>query len=111
MSMFKKTCFSCGNKVDELYESQCEDCYKQEFPPIKEIKPLNIKVCNMCGKIYLGHTLITFEELKERLPLNVTKNTILNEGYILNSVSIKNLKLTREKIIFDVEVDCDLKNS
>lgn len=109
MSKFKKICFNCGKKIDFLYEGRCERCYKEKFPPIKEIKPLNIKVCNQCSKIYLGHSLISLEEFQERLPLNIAKNIVLNEGYILNDIIIKNFKLIKQKIRFDVEVDCDLK--
>lgn len=109
MSVFKKVCFSCGKKVDNLKDGMCIDCYKDSFPPIKDIKPLNIKICNQCSKIYLSHSLISLEEFKERLPFNMTKAISLNEGYVLKDLAIKNFKLNNSKISFDLEVDCDFK--
>lgn len=109
MLVFKKMCFKCGNKVDKLYNNLCETCYKEENPPIKEIKPINLKICNMCKKVYYNNGLFFYEEIKSMLPQIVEKNIILNEGFVLNSVLVVDIELEGNKIKFEVEVDCDLK--
>lgn len=105
--VFLKRCFSCGEKVENLHKGLCEDCYKEEHPPISEIKPLNLKVCNQCGKIHYNNSLQTLDYIREILP-NIMKNrVVLNDEYKFNSLEIKNFELKGNKIMFDVEVDCD----
>jgi len=106
---FKKTCFKCGIKTEKLYNNLCEKCFKKEFPPIKEIKPINIRYCNMCFKLYIGNSIVEKEEFIERLPYLVKKNLILNEKYKLNKLFIEDLEIKGNKISFEIIVDCDLK--
>lgn len=106
---FKKTCFECGMKFEKLHNNLCENCFKEDFAPILEIKPLNIRFCNVCKKLYIGNSVVEKEEFIERLPNLVKKNLILNEGYILNDLIIKDFGIKNAKISFDIEVDCDLK--
>lgn len=104
---FLKRCFSCGSKVEIVYDGLCEVCYKEQNPPIKEIKPLNVKICNQCGKIHYNNALQTLEDFEDMMP-NIMKNKIvLNDGYKFNSLEIKNFEKEGNKINFDVEVDCD----
>lgn len=106
--MFKKVCYNCGAKVDSVHDGLCLKCFKKEEPPIKEIKPINLKYCNMCMKIHLNNSLYTFEQLGEVLPTVMKKRVVLNEGYKLNSLQIKDLQRQGNKILFDIVVDCDI---
>jgi len=108
MSKFKKTCFTCGNKVDKLIESRCEECYREEFPAVKEIKPVNIRFCNTCKKIYINNNLIEKKEIEERLLPMIKKNIHLNNNYTLENVKLSNFKFKGSKIIFDTEIETEL---
>ena len=107
--LFKKRCFVCGEKADTLYESMCENCYKENHPPIKEIKSLNIKICNMCGKIHYNNSLYYYEDFIELLPDVMKKRVILNEGYKFIDLDIINLERIGNKITFDVQVKSELE--
>ncbi len=109
MSKFKKTCFYCGIKVDKLYESMCESCFRSNFPPIKNLKPLNVKYCNMCQKITINNSTFTPEEFKKRLPNIIKKNILINNKYNLKEVIIKDFKIKGNKVSFNLKVKCDLK--
>jgi len=108
MSVFKKTCFECGAKVDILFQSKCEDCFVRDNPPIKEIKPISLKICNMCGKIHYKNGLFTLEEIENMIEMITEKNMVLNENYKLNNLFVNNFELNGNKISFDIEADCDL---
>jgi len=107
MSVFKKTCFECGAKVDKLIDGRCEECFRQEFPPIKNLKPIKALYCNNCKSIKYNNATISREEFEERMPLIVKKYLILNENYKLNDIKIFNFKIKNNKVEFDFEVDCD----
>lgn len=107
MSVFKKTCFECGSKVDEVRENLCLDCYKELHPPIAEIKPLNVKVCTVCEKISYNNHFFEVVEFEELLPDIMKKRVVLNDGYRLNSVEIFDLQIRGRQLEFNVEVDCD----
>lgn len=106
--MFKKTCFDCGAKVDIVYEGLCEHCFKEQKPPIKEIKPINIKYCNGCKKLVYNNQYYTRKEIDEKIHDIVKKHITINEGYILNELKILDFKIDGSKVSFDVEVDSDL---
>lgn len=106
--MFKKTCFNCGNKVDLVYNGLCEDCFKKQNPPIQEIKPINIKYCNVCKKLIYNNQYYSQEEIEEKIEEIVNKNLILNEGYKLKELNITNFEINGGKVSFDVEVDAKL---
>jgi len=74
---FKKTCFECGSKVNKLYNGVCIECFKETNPPVMEIKPLNIKICNMCKKIHYNNQLLEVEEFEKLLPSIMKKRIIL----------------------------------
>lgn len=107
--MFKKTCYECGNKIDVLYEGKCEKCFTSENPPISEIKPLNIKYCNHCKKINYNNQYYEPVEFVERIVDLIKKNIIINQNYTLKELKIENFEIIGEKVAFDIEVDCDLK--
>lgn len=107
--MFKKTCFLCGAKVDELYDSKCEDCFKEENPPIKELKPINVKYCNSCKRLHYNNLLLSRKEFEERLPLIVKKNLVLNDHYKLNKIEIDDFEIQGENVSFNLEIDAKLK--
>ena len=109
MSKFKKTCFTCGAKVDSIIEGRCEECFRTEFPPIQELKQIGTKYCNQCRKITFSNAQITQEEFEERLPTIIKKHLIINENYILNEVFVNEFKIKGERVTFDFEVDCDMK--
>ena len=96
-------------KVDETIESMCFDCYKEQFPPIKELKPINIKYCNSCKNINYNNQNITSEEFEKRLPNIIKKNIILNKNYIFKDLKITDFSIVSNKIRFKFEVDCDIK--
>lgn len=105
--IFKKTCFSCGTKVDQVKEGLCEVCYRKENPPLKEIKPLNLKLCNMCGKIHYMNSLYTLDKIEIMLPSILEKNISLNKGYILKSVEIENFYLEGHNLEFEIILDTE----
>ena len=109
MSVFKKSCFSCGKKVDTLNEGMCDECYVEKFPPIKEIKPLNVKICNQCGKIHFNNSLYKVEDFEKIVPDVMKKKVVLNEGYKMNSLHIKDFEIESNKLKFGLEVDSDFK--
>jgi len=111
MSKFKKTCFICGEKTEKIYSSMCEECFKEKFPPIEELKPLNVKVCNMCKKVNYSNHYMEPEEFEKRFPQIVKKNLIINDKYTLNDLKISNFKINGERVSFQLEVDCTLNNS
>jgi NMD protein affecting ribosome stability and mRNA decay len=106
--MFKKTCYICGKKKDTLYEGKCKNCYKQEKPPIAQIKPINLKFCNFCKKIHYNNQLLTKEELEQKLPEIVKKNLTIEDNYKLEDIKIKNFEIEGEKVSFDIETNCKL---
>ncbi|MCA9459500.1 MAG: hypothetical protein KC550_03045 [Nanoarchaeota archaeon] len=108
MSQFKKTCFLCGIKEDKLHNGKCQACFLEENPPIKEIKPINLKICNMCKKIHYNNASLFSSELEKIFPTVVKKNLILNPGFKLNELKVKKFKINSNKLTFEVEVDCDL---
>jgi len=107
MSVFKKTCFECGEKVDSLKNGMCEVCFKEQFPPIKEIKTLNLKTCNVCGKISYNNHFYEVDEFEDMIPDIMKKRVTLNEGYVLNSIEVNDFEVKGAKVCFDVRVDCD----
>lgn len=108
-SLFKKTCFECGNKADMLYEGRCQDCVVELFPPIKDIKPMNFKIDNVSKEICYNNYYYTFEKLVPLLPSIAKKHIILNDQYVLEDIKILDPEVDGHKIIFDIEVSCDLK--
>lgn len=108
-SVFMKTCFECGNKVDFLVESKCEECFKLECPPIKELKPLNIKYCNSCKRLLYSHRYNEGKLLANDIYNLVKRNLVIDEHYVLNELKIVNLDIDFPNVKFEVEVDCDLK--
>jgi NMD protein affecting ribosome stability and mRNA decay len=107
--MIKKSCYSCGKKSENLYEGLCEVCYKEKNPPIEEIKPINLQICNMCGKIHYGNALYELDEIKDRLPQIVKKNIVINKKYSLENIKIKNFEIKGHKITFDVVAKSNFK--
>ncbi|MFW5704922.1 MAG: NMD3-related protein [Nanoarchaeota archaeon] len=105
---FKKMCFSCGAKVDSLYEGLCEECYGEQIPPIQEIKPINLKICNGCGKLHYNNQLYEVEEIQEMLPEILEKSIVLNKGYVLEDVDFDNFEIVGHKVSFDVIVNSHL---
>lgn len=105
---FMKQCFSCGAKVKTLYDGICESCLKEQFPPIKEVKPLNFKICNFSKKISYNNHFYEPEKIIDMLPDIVFKNVILNDHYKLNSIQIDNIEIDGHKFGFDIEVDCEI---
>lgn len=107
MSVFKKSCFECGKKVDEVKENLCLDCYKEINPPINDIKPINVKHCNMCGRIHYNNYFYEIDEFKDNLHHIMKKRITLNDGYKLNEVSIDEFEIVKSKVSFNLKVDCD----
>lgn len=109
MVVFKKTCFECGAKVDNLYQGKCENCILETQPPILEIKPVTFKIDNKSKDIFYGSSFFKQEKIKEMLPDIMKKRVIINDFYILNDLWIENFQIKGNRIIFDVCVDCALK--
>ena len=107
--MFKKTCYLCGKKEDELFDGKCIKCYKKENPPIVDIKPINLKFCNFCKRIHYNNQLLTVEELQDKLETIVRKNLTIDENYELKDLKIKNFEIKGEKVSFDIQTDCKIK--
>ncbi len=107
--MFLKTCFSCGAKVKDLYEGNCEECFKKENPPISELKQINFKICNMSKKICYKSVYYDQEKIFKMMPDIIKKHLIINPHYILKDFQIENFEIEGHKVRFDLEVDCDLK--
>ncbi len=108
--MFKKTCYVCGKKTQDVYNGKCEQCFKLDTPPIDELKPINFKYCNKCKKIAYNNAYYTKEEIENNIESIVRKNIKINNAYILNDLWIENLTIENGKISFDISVDCSLKN-
>lgn len=106
---FMKTCFSCGKKSQRLYDSMCEQCLKEQFPPIQEIKPINFKIDNMSKKISFKNAYHNAKEIEKMLPDIVKRNIVINEHYVLKELEIENFEIIGHKMNFDVVVDCDIK--
>ena len=109
--MLIRRCCECGAKAQRLYDNRCEACYQELFPPIKEIKPLNIKRCNQCGRFHLGNQLYDEAGLQEVLPQFVRKQLVLNPQYQLESLSIEDFSIEGEEVQFDVVVDTTIDAS
>lgn len=107
--MFKKTCFECGAKIEDVYEGMCQSCYKEKNPPIKEIKPINIKYCNSCKRLFYNNQMYYPEEIENKIEEIVAKNLILDEKYELKKLTVENFIIEKATVNFDVEIDCDLK--
>lgn len=107
--MFKKTCYSCGAKVNELYDGICGSCLKEQRPPIREVKHLNFKICNMSKKIKYKNYFYEQEEIEKMIPDIMKKQVIIDEAYKLKDLKVKNFEINGHNVSFDVEVDCDLK--
>ncbi len=107
--MFKKTCYECGAKVDTLYEAKCEKCHREGNPPIADIKPIKIKYCNSCKKVFYSHQLISVKELKDRLPDIVKKHLTIDKSYDLEKIEIQDFQIMGSKISFDIEIDAKLR--
>lgn len=108
--VFMKTCYICGAKVKKLYSNKCEDCFREENPPIEDMKALNVKYCNKCKKIHFSNQMITRKEFEKRLPDIVKKNIIIDSHYELNSLEIRDFEIEGAKVSFDVDVNCSLKD-
>jgi NMD protein affecting ribosome stability and mRNA decay len=107
---FKKTCISCGQKVEKVHEGMCENCIKEHIPPIKEVKELNFKVCNATGKILFNNFYYKVEEIEKMLPGIMKKQVTINEPYILKELSIEDFEVEGHKLGFDLVVECKLKD-
>lgn len=109
-NLFAKTCFECGKKQNILYEGRCDGCVVEQFPPIKEIKPMNFKIDNVTKQICYNNHYYDFSSLVELLPEIVEKHIVINEPYTIKELEILNPTVQGHKLVFDIEVDCDLKN-
>jgi len=107
--MFKKTCFVCGEKVDKVYHSKCENCFREEHPPIVEIKPINLKYCNQCKKVYYENHLMEISKVLETLNKVIHKYVVLDKNYILKDVKVSNFEIINSKVSFEIEVDSEFK--
>lgn len=107
--VFKKVCFECGAKEEKLYEGKCLKCFKTDVLPIKEIKEINLKICNQCSKIHYNSGFYTVDEIEEMLPTIVKNRMIIDPNYILKKLDINNFEVRGSKLSFDISVDCDLK--
>ena len=110
MSVFKKRCFACGEQADQLFEGKCEECLVEEMPPIKEVKPITLKIDNQTKQICYNNYYYNQEVFFKMLPDIAKKNLVLNEHYVLKELKIENILVKGHKLEFDIEVDCDLKN-
>ena len=90
-------------------ESLCLDCYKQINPPVKEVKAMNIKYCNICGRIHYNNYFYGVDEFHENLPMLMKKRVEVNDGYRLNEIRIVDFEVSGSKIGFDVLVDVDFQ--
>jgi hypothetical protein len=109
MSVFKKRCFLCGKQTNRLYDQHCEECFSQEFPPIKEVKPISLKVDNITQDICYNNHYYPQKEFFKMLPEIMKKNIVLNQGYVLKEYSLENIEVKGHKLLFDIHVDCDLE--
>ncbi len=109
MSIFGKSCFECGKKTKSLICGKCHKCYKKSYPPVKEIKPINLKICNQCKKIHINNSLHTLDEIKKILPNIMKKKITLNEGYTLKNISITDIGLEGNKLVFSMKIKTDIK--
>jgi len=104
-----KLCYVCGNKEKSLFEGMCEECFRKKSEPVEDFKPLNLKICNMCKKIHYKNQLYTLEEFYTILPKILKERLVINKNYILKSISIENYGLDKEDLIFDTNIDFQLK--
>ena len=59
-----KFCPKCGRQTDELFDSLCVDCFKQE---IKLIEPtgISVSICRTCGCYFKGNERTNIEAVVE----------------------------------------------
>ena len=107
--LFKKTCYLCGAKEDELYEGMCDNCLYEQIPPIYEVKPIAFKIDNVSKEICYNDIYYTFEEITEILPSIVKNYVVINEPYILKELEVCDVELNGNTLSFDIEVECDIK--
>ncbi len=104
-----KLCYSCGKKTQKIISGLCENCLKVDIPVVKELKEMNFKICNQTKKLYYKNKYFEEEEFKTLLPNFIKKNIILNDPYQLNEITIPFFEVDGHILIFDIEIDYDLK--
>ena len=104
---FKRVCCECGKKTQMLINGKCEECHCQEFPPIKECKPITFQICNVTKKIAYNNMYYLKEEIIEKIPHIVSQKLELNKGYELQNLEVGNIEIEGHKVSFDVNVECE----
>lgn len=108
--MLYKICYVCGAKEKQLIEGRCEKCFKEEVPPVEEIKPLNLKICNSCGKVHFKNSLYTIDEIENILPDIIKENIVLSSPvYVIDEIEIENFNVKGNKISFDIGINTHME--
>lgn len=106
---FKRKCCECGVLTDVLINGKCEECHCEEFPPIKEFKPITLHFCNVTKKIAYNNIYYEQDVLVEKLPEIVEKKIELNQGYTLKEIDIEDIEIEGHNVRFKVSVECEFE--
>ena len=107
---FLKTCFECGAQVKKLYEGKCENCFKEENPPVKEVKQVTFKIDNVSKKICYNNHFYEQDQIEKMLPDIMKRRVIMNKNYVFKDLEIENFEIDGHKLIFDLVVESEFKD-
>ncbi len=89
----------------------CEECFKNKYPIIKEVKPFNIKFCNKCFRILIENKYYPIEEVENVLNKLIKKYVIINEGYKLKKLEVQNVSFESGTLKFNIEAEADIETA
>lgn len=104
---FKRACCDCGALSPKLINGKCRDCHVKDFPPIRELKPITLQICNVTKQIAYNNIYYDQEEIIQKLPDIVASKICLNKGYELVDVEISDIEIVGHKFSFNVSTQCE----
>ena len=106
-----KICCLCSKKTKYLFSGFCENCFSKKNPPVKKIKDINFKVCNFCKKFHYKGSLYTQEEVEKFLPRWILNYILIDKNFTIKKLEIKDFGIVKNKLVFNLEMDFELKTN
>ena len=106
--MIQKICFSCAEKTQKLNNGKCLKCILKDINILENSKMPNFKICNVTGKIFYKNIYHDKEDIENMLP-NILKKNIKSKDLNLTNFEIRNFEISGHKMIFDLDINIDLK--